>query len=501
LSYRPHIVDGMFATVLSTALVGVEPQQVRVEAHVGGGGKPAFVIVGLPDAAVREARERVRAALTSSTYEFPSRRVVVNLSPADLPKAGTAYDLPIALGILAAARLIPPAAADVVALGELALDGSVRSVRGGLGAALVAKDAGRRCLLPTVAAVETAGRAELPVHAVRSLSHAVQVARGQVAGDPVTAPPSRNDVGIDLATVRGLNGPRRALEIAAAGGHHMLLIGSPGAGKTLLARAFPGTLPELADDEADEVSLVWAAAGLARPHPQLPPFRAPHHSASLAALVGGGSGVVVPGEASLAHRGVLFLDELGEFPPQLLDGLRQPIEDGHVVVARKGAAVRFPCRMQVVAATNPCPCGYQGDSLVGCDCPDGLVARYRRRLSGPFLDRFDVRVRVPRLRPAELSGSPGESTAVVRARVDAARDRQWSRGVLNRDLAGAALDGVPWSGEARSVLTAAAERTALTARGWDRVRRVARTICDLAGEDAVSAAHVQEALALRGGFA
>ena len=277
----------------------------------------------------------------------------------------------------------------------------------------------------------------------------------------------------------------------------MVIEAAPGAGKTMLARAFPGTLPPLTDSHADEAALVWAAAGVARPAPRQPPFRAPHHSASLAALVGGGSGVPTPGEVALAHRGVLFLDELGEFPPHLLDGLRQPIEDGHVVIARKGAAVRFPCRMQVVAATNPCPCGFRGDPLVGCDCPDGLVSRYRRRLSGPFLDRFDVRVRVPRLRPEELGGAGGESTAALRQRVLDARERQRARGRQNRDLTGEDLDSVPWNRSAREVLAAAADRAAITARGWDRVRRVARTIADLAEAEAVEADHVQEALMLR----
>ncbi len=487
----------MNATITSSAIIGVEPHPVRVEAHVGG-GRSGFVIVGLPDAAVREAKERVRAAFSSTSNFFPSKRVVVNLSPADLPKVGSAYDLPIALGVLAANGKLPPGATDVVALGELALDGSVRPARGGLGAALVARDLGKPCLLPATSAAETAGRHDLGVRAVRSLAHAMEVARGLHPGDDIEPIDAARVEVPDLAEVRGQKTARAALEVSAAGGHHLLFRGAPGSGKTMLARTMPGLLPPLDDREAHEVALVWAAAGRARPDPLTPPFRAPHHSASMAAFIGGGTGVPTPGEAVLAHRGVLFLDELGEFPPQLLDALRTPIEDGSVVVARQGATVEFPCRIQVIAATNPCPCGYEGDRLNHCTCDQGMKARYQRRFSGPLSDRFDLQVDVPRLRVSELAGPTAEPSAAVRSRVTAARRRQFDeRGRLNRELGRGDLDALEWTDSALSCLTAAAEGDRLTARGWDRVRRVARTVADLAGLGPVDRSHIETALAMR----
>jgi magnesium chelatase family protein len=488
----------MFAAVSSVALVGIDPVPVRVEVHVSG-GKPRLHVVGLPDTAVREAKDRVRAAVASSGFEFPNRAVTVNLAPADIPKAGSAYDLPIALGVLAAAGAVPPGVGDVVALGELALDGVVRAARGGLGAAVVAARAGRPCLVPPASVPEARMVAGSDVRGVRSLPHAVAVALGEADGEgAVGAPRAAEDSVFDLAMVRGQGVARRALELAAAGAHHVLFQGAPGAGKTLLARSLPGILPALGPEEWLEVARAWAAAGRQCPSTARPPFRSPHHTATVAALVGGGSGSPVPGELTLAHRGVLFLDELGEFPPHLLDALRQPIEDGVVYISRKGVSVRFPCAVQVVAATNPCPCGHLGDRTEPCRCGRRALDRYRRRLSGPLLDRFDMRVAVARLASDELLGSPGEASGPVADRVAAARARQAERGSLNRDLDRDALDVGPWAPGAIRLLRTAIDRLGLTGRGYDKVRRVARTVADLAGDEVAGPDHVSEALTFRG---
>lgn len=487
----------MVATVTSVAQVGIEPRAVRVETHIGP-PKPLFTLVGLPDTAVREARERVRAAMVSSGYHFPERRVTVNLAPADLPKAGSAYDLPIALGVLTADGTVAAGAARVVALGELALDGSVRRARGAIGAAVVASRLGLPCLVPPDNAAEASRVPGVDLRPVRSLAEAVSVALGETASAPIPSRLVYNEPTPDLADVRGQPMARRALEIAAGGGHHLFLYGPPGTGKTMLARRLPGLLPKNQPSEELEIAIVWSAAD--RPLVEDRPFRSPHHSISLAGLVGGGSGMPVPGEISLAHHGVLFLDELGEFPAHLLDALRQPIEEGVVVIARKGVSVRFPTRVQVVAASNPCPCGYRGDRRRPCECSAAAAQRYRRRLSGPLLDRFDLRVAVWRSEHDDLMAPPGEASSKVAARVALAREYQARRGQLNRDLDRKVLDDQPIQAAAVGMLAEAVDRLGLSGRGYDRVRRVARTIADLAGREEMVDGDIAEALSLRGGW-
>ena len=473
----------MYAATSSVALVGGDVRAVEVQVHVGKQNE-TFKLSGLPDTAVREAKDRVRAAVMSSGIQFPNRTVTVNLAPAHLPKSGTDFDLAIALGVLAASSEIP-GPGNAVVVGELALDGSVRSGPSTLGAAVLSARSGSPCLVGRAAAAGVAAVPGSRVHGVGSLAEAVELLRRGLDTSPGASPHRSEDVSEagDMSEVRGQPMARRAIEIAAAGGHHLLLHGPPGGGKTMLARRLNGLQPPLTDAEAVEVALIHAAAGFERGLSRQRPFRSPHHTASRAALVGGGSGVAVPGEVSLAHRGTLFLDEMAEFPRANLDTLRQPLEDGKVTVARRGATATFPSSFQLVAATNPCPCGYLGDHRRPCECRPAAVARYRQRVSGPLLDRFDLVVKVDRL-TAQALHEPVESTDEVRRRVGAASTSLTSepRSTTTR---------------AQDMLTATLKNGFLTARGVDRVRRVAHTIAALVGAEAVDEDHVAEAMALR----
>lgn len=473
----------MYAATTSVALIGGDVRAVEVQVHVGKQNE-TFKLSGLPDTAVREAKDRVRAAVMSSGIHFPNRSVTVNLAPAHLPKSGTDYDLAIALGVLAASKEIPGPGPAVV-VGELALDGSVRSAPSTLGAAVLSARSRIPCLVGREAAAGVAAVPGSRVHGVGSLAEAVDLLRRGLDADSGTSPLRGEEVPDDenMSEVRGQPMARRAVEIAAAGGHHLLLHGPPGGGKTMLARRLNGLQPPLTDDEAVEVALIHAAAGLERDLSRRRPFRSPHHTASRMALVGGGSGVAVPGEVSLAHRGTLFLDELAEFPRSNLDTLRQPLEDGQVTVARRGATTTFPSRFHLVAATNPCPCGYSGDHRKPCECRPAAVARYRQRVSGPLLDRFDLVVKVDRLTAVALH-EPVESTETVRRRVTSAAE------ILRESPK-------PITEPAQDLLTAALKNGFLTARGVDRVGRVARTISALIAAGSVDEDHVAEAMALR----
>ncbi|MFN3991508.1 MAG: YifB family Mg chelatase-like AAA ATPase [Tabrizicola flagellatus] len=497
----------MTARAYTVAFEGVEARLVEVQCAVSPGA-PAFMLVGLPDKAVSEARERVRAALQALSIALPAKRITVNLSPANLPKEGSHFDLPIALALLAALDIVPREEVEgTVALGELSLDGRLIAVAGALPAAMAAAVEDRTLLCPRACGAEAAWVGATTVLAPASLDEVLQHYTGRRPLIPAEAGEVQGPAQPrDFREVKGQERAKRAMEIAAAGRHHLFLVGTPGSGKSMLAARLPGILPPLSAPEALETSMIHSLAGLLTEGgiSRERPFREPHHTASMAAIIGGGRGAK-PGEISLAHNGVLFLDEFPEFPRMVLDTLRQPIETGSVMVARANAHVRYPCRFLLIAAANPCKCGYLTDPARACGRAPICGEDYLGRISGPLMDRFDLRVEVPPVAFADLDlPANGESSASIAARVAAARDRQTARFKdsptlrVNADLEGAALeDHAAPDAEGRALIGRVAERMGLSARGYHRVLRVARTIADLDGSASVRKPHVAEAISFR----
>ena len=485
------------ALVYSRALSGMNAPLVEVEAHLAN-GLPHFNIVGLPDTEVKESRDRVRAAIIQSGFDFPAKKITVNLAPADLPKESGRFDLPIALGILAASGQInPEKLAQYEFAGELALSGLLRPVRGALAMAWQGMQAGRSFVLPQENAEQAAVMRGIAVYGARSLG---EVAAHLNGIEPLTQTECKQSKIPDLADVKGQHTARLALEIAAAGGHSLLMMGPPGTGKSMLSQRLPGILPPLTEDELVEV---WALRSLLPNHQQQldsnRPFRSPHHSASSAAMVGGGSDPR-PGEISLAHHGVLFLDELPEFDRKVLEVLREPLENGEIHISRAARQAVYPAKFQLVAAMNPCPCGYLGHPSKPCRCTPESIARYRSKISGPLLDRIDLTIEVPSLSAAELmQQEAGESSAAVLERVTAARKIQYGRqGKVNAELSVSELDGkARIQKEAQEALGTMLEKLSLSARSFHRIMRVARTLADLAGEEEVNKTHVMKAIGFR----
>lgn len=490
------------AVLHSRALAGMDAPEVTVEVHLAN-GLPSFTIVGLPDTEVKEAKDRVRAALSSCRFDFPTRRITVNLAPADLPKESGRFDLPIALGILAASGQIPgDAFAKYEFAGELSLSGELRPVRGALAMTYCAARCGRAFVLPTQSASEARLVVDATVLAADSLLDVCAHLLGRASLPSRSEMQARTEVRYaDLADVKGQAHAKRALEVAAAGGHSVLMVGPPGTGKSMLAARFPGVLPQMSDSDALESAALQSlgTTGFRLENWKRRPFRAPHHSASSVALVGGGSDPR-PGEISLAHHGVLFLDELPEFDRRVLEVLREPMESGRVAISRAARQAEFPARFQLIAAMNPCPCGYLGHFSGRCRCTPDQVARYRGKLSGPLLDRIDIQVEVPTVREDELMGqATGEASAVVRDRVEQARTRQMDRqGKSNADLGSADIDVFCQADDkALALLRQAISRLNLSARAYHRVLKLARTIADLARTDRIAVTHLAEAVQYR----